>query len=194
MKNDYSSCSDERLMLFLLQGEALAFDVIYVRYSRRLLGYFIRMLNYDREKAQDALQDLFLKIVEQPGAFDTTRRFQPWIYALAFNTCKNYYKYSTRVKVVHEELHYTGNALDEGAFLKAAEKMDAVQFRSALDYVLNELPIEKKTVFVLRYQEDHSLQEIADITNCSEGTVKSRLHYTLKILEERLKIFNPVNK
>jgi RNA polymerase sigma-70 factor (ECF subfamily) len=193
MKNDYSGCSDEELMLLLTRGEALAFDLLYARYSKRLLGYFIRMLNYDREKAQDALQDLFLKLVEQPDAFDASRRFRPWVYALAFNTCKNQYKYNTRVKEAKEELRYTGNDLDEGAFLKAAEKMDSVQFRNALDEVLNDLPMEKKTVFVLRYQEDHSILEIADITGCSEGTVKSRLHYTLKILEERLKIYNPVN-
>ncbi len=190
---DYSLCSDEKLMLLLRGGEASAFDTLYARYSRKLLGYFVRMLNYDREKAQDALQDLFLKIVEHPEAFDSSRNFRPWVYALACNTCKNHYKHITRVKGVHEELRYVANELDERSFLKAAEKIDAIEFRKALDDVLEDLPLEKKTVFVLRFQEDHTLLEIAEITGASEGTVKSRLHYTLKILEERLKRFNPIN-
>ena len=95
---------------------------------------------------------------------------------------------------MYDEIRYTERDLDESLFLNAAERMDSSLFRSALEEVLNDLPLEKKTVFVLRYQEDHTMLEISEIMNCSEGTVKSRLHYTLKILEERLNIYNPLNK
>ena len=61
-KGKFSVLSDEELMLHLCNGEVLAFDEIYYRYSKRLLGYFIRMLNFDKGLAEDALQDLFLKI------------------------------------------------------------------------------------------------------------------------------------
>jgi RNA polymerase sigma-70 factor (ECF subfamily) len=189
---NYAVCTDEELMLHLTRGEALAFDVLYGRYSRKLLGYFVRMLNYDRERAEDALQDLFLKVVEHPESFDPARTFRPWIYALAYNTCKNYYKHNTLKKEAHQELMISGQDPDEEPFLKAARKLDSASFRKALEALLEELPIEKKEVFVLRYQENHSLLEIASITGCSEGTVKSRIHYTLRTLEEKLNVFNPI--
>lgn len=62
-----------------------------------------------------------------------------------------------------------------------------------LETILNELPIEKKEVFILKYQEEKTHEEIAEIQECSIGTVKSRLHYTLKTLEEKLHQFNPNN-
>ena len=71
--------------------------------------------------------------------------------------------------------------------------MDAVEFRKILNEALDELAPEKKEAFILKYQEDKSIADIAFIQNCPEGSVKSRLHYTLKILEEKLKIFNPSN-
>jgi len=172
--------TDQELMLHLQQGEASAFDELYLRYSKRLLGYFIRMLNFDKEKAQDSLHDVFLKIIERPELFDRTRSFKSWIYTIAYNTCKNHYK-------------HTEDILDEKFFISMAAKMDAMDFKRALNTELALLPVDKKTTFVLRYQEDRSINEIAEIMECSEGTVKSRIHYTLKILSEKLNIYNPLN-
>ena len=185
--------TDQELMLYLKQGEALAFDELYLRYSKRLLGYFIRMMNYDREKAQDLLHDVFLKVIEKPELFDRTRSFKTWIYTIAYNTCKNQYKHAGVVKEAHAELKSTEAVLDERFFVTAAAKMDAVEFKKALHTELELLAEDKKTTFILRYQEDNSIAEIAEIMECSEGTVKSRIHYTLKILADRLKIYNPLN-
>src|ERR1700744_1321657 len=89
----YSLMNDQELMFHLQQGEASAFDELYTRYSKRLLGYFIRMLNFDKEKAQDSLHDVFLKIIEKPEQFDRTRSFKSWVFTIAYNTCKNHYKH-----------------------------------------------------------------------------------------------------
>jgi len=77
--------------------------------------------------------------------------------------------------------------------LKAAGKIDGAEFRKILNEALDELSPEKKEAFILKYQEDKSIADIAFIQNCPEGSVKSRLHYTLKTLEEKLKLFNPAN-
>jgi len=190
--NKFSILSDAELMLHLQQGEALAFDELYTRYSKPLLGYFTRMLNYDKEKAQDALHDLFLKVIEKPELYDRSKSFRTWLYSIAYNNCKNHYKHWGIVKDAHDELKHTETVLDERFFTNAAAKIDAKEFRKALNDVLGEMPVDKKTTFVLRYQQDHSLLEIADIMQCSEGTVKSRIHYTLKTLAEKLQIFNPL--
>lgn len=192
-KSRFSVLSDEELMLHLCNGEVLAFDEIYYRYSKQLLGYFIRMLNFDKGSAEDALQDLFLKIAEGPEKFDASRSFKTWIFSIASNSCKNFYRHQQVVANSKEELNYSGEKANNDEFLKAASRMDAKEFRKILDEALNELAPEKKEAFILKYQEDKTIADIALIQNCPEGSVKSRLHYTLKILEEKLKIFNPSN-
>jgi len=99
-KGRFSIYSDEELMFFLSSGEVLAFDELYERYSKRLYGYFIRMLNFDAALAEDALQDLFLKIAESPQKFDRNRSFKTWVFSVASNSCKNYYRHK---KVVTEQ-------------------------------------------------------------------------------------------
>lgn len=192
-KSRFSVLPDEELMLHLCNGEVLAFDEIYHRYSKPLLGYFTRMLNFDKGLAEDALQDLFMKIAEDPEKFDASRSFKTWIFSIASNSCKNFYRHQQVVANSKEELSYLGERSGNDEFLKAAGRMDAKEFRRILDEALNELAPEKKEAFILKYQEDKSISDIAFIQNCPEGSVKSRLHYTLKILEEKLKIFNPSN-
>jgi len=191
-KGRFSVLSDEELMLHVCSGEVLAFDELYHRYSKRLLAYFTRMMNFDKDLAEDALQDLFLKIAERPERFDGSRSFKTWIFSVASNTCKNFYRHQKVVTDSREELRYQDENESSNEFLKTASKIDAAEFRRLLDEALNDMPIEKKEAFILKYQEDKSISEIAIIQNCPEGSVKSRLHYTIKLLEDKLKIFNPL--
>lgn len=189
---EFSIYRDEELMSFVKQGEVRAFDELYVRYGGRLLAYFTRMLNFNRTQAEDALQDLFLKIAEAPEKFDTNRSFRTWIFSVASNTCKNYYRHLQVVAQSREEIAYEGDWSDDTTFLNCASRMDAHLFRNMLEECLNELPPEKKEAFILKYQEEKSIAEIAQIQECPEGSVKSRLYYTIRLLEEKLKLFNPI--
>jgi len=191
-KGRFSIYSDEELMFYLGNGEVLAFDELYERYSKRMMVYFTRMLNFNKIAAEDALQDLFLKIAEAPEKFDRNRSFKTWIFSVASNSCKNYYRHKQVVSASREELLYIETGINENSFLRLAAKIDAGEFRKMLEEILEELPLEKREAFILKYQEEKTIAEIAFIQNCPEGSVKSRLHYTLKILEDRLKIFNPV--
>ncbi len=190
-RGKFSVLSDEELMLHICNGEELAFDEIYRRYSKRLMGFFVRMLNFDKTLAEDALQDLFLKIAEAPEKFDGSRSFKTWVFCVASNSCKNHYRHQKIVYESKDELKYLNNGINENEFLKTASKMDGVEFRKILEETLNALTAEKKEAFILKYQEDKSIADIAFIQGCPEGSVKSRLHYTIKILEEKLKIFKP---
>ncbi|MBA3664504.1 MAG: RNA polymerase sigma factor [Bacteroidetes bacterium] len=190
--NNFSISTDEELMVLLNKGEVAAFDELYARYGNRLMVYFTRMLNFDTILAQDALQDLFMKIVEAPERFDSNRSFKTWIFSIASNYCKNVYRHRNVVLQAHEEIE-NERTVNENAFFHLANKMDSSLFKNLLNETLNSLPLEKKEAFILKYQEDKSIAEIALIQNCPEGSVKSRLHYTIKMLETRLKIFDPQN-
>jgi RNA polymerase sigma-70 factor, ECF subfamily len=182
--------SDEELMTLIRQGKVDAFDELYRRYSQRLMVYFVRMLNFNKAQAEDALQDLFTKIVEKPTAFDPSRSFKTWIYSVAFNCCKNYYRHKEVVKKNEAEMFALESHNDH--FYNLAARLDARSFRRMLDELLETLSPEKKEAFLLKYQEDWTITEIAQLQNCPEGSVKSRLHYTIKLLEEKLKIFDPI--
>jgi RNA polymerase sigma-70 factor (ECF subfamily) len=184
--------TDEELMHFIINGEEFAFNELYKRYAKKLLGYFTRMLNYDKDMAEDALQDVFLKIAEDPTRFDRSRSFKTWVFTVASNQCKNFYRHQNIMNQKHDEIKYL-NSINENDLTRIISKLDGIQFQNVLQEILNELPVEKKEAFILKYQEEKTNEEIADIQECSIGTVKSRLYYTLRALEEKLIQFNPNN-
>lgn len=188
--NNFLKESDEVLMLHIVNGEVKAFDELYSRYGKRLMSYFLKMLNFDREKAEDALQDVFMKIAESPEKFDGSRPFKTWVFSVASNYCKNIYRHNEVVSRYHQELTFTSVADIETN--EQITKFDNSTFVNSLNSVLNQLSPEKKEAFILRYQEEKSIAEIAQILDCPEGSVKSRLHYALRFLEEKLQQFNPI--
>jgi RNA polymerase sigma-70 factor (ECF subfamily) len=87
-----TTISDEHLMEGIHHGDTDAFNELYLRYHKRLLYYFYRMLGNSSEKAQDFLQDIFVKIIDHPESFNISRKFSTWIFSVAHNMCKNEYR------------------------------------------------------------------------------------------------------
>ena len=179
--------SDERLMELVVAGDERAFGTLYDRWTPKLLSYFHRMLWHDRERAQDFLQDLFMKIARRPKSYDPARPFSTWLYSVANNMCKNEYR---REEVRRNARPY----LDTGNGVTAAiegDGVDRARFRDRLNGELDKLAPDHRSTFVMRYHEDMAIKEIASVFGISEGTVKSRLFYTLRKLAERMKEFDP---
>lgn len=186
---DYQVLADNEIMKLVAKKDSQAFSVLYDRYSELLVNYFYKMLWQDREKAEDFMQDFFSKLIEKPRLYDTSRNFKTWMYSVANNMCKNEY----RKQAVRSN---TANSIDDGIQVKdfntdIVKKTDENTFSERLEKELNQLEESQKMTFVLRYYEDMQIKEIAKTLNCSEGTVKSRLFYTLKKLSNSLKEFSP---
>jgi RNA polymerase sigma-70 factor (ECF subfamily) len=191
-KHRYKKLSDEKLMEFIQRGDTSAFDELYDRYSRRLLLYFSRELGGSEEKAQDFLQDIFLKIVEKPGLFDTERRFSAWLFTVAYNMCKNEYRrLEVREDFRNNVTADTPARHHEGQHSQIEQHIDRGRFQEALSEELERLDNGHRSAFLLRHQENLSIKEISEVLGCSEGTVKSRLFYTTRKLASRLRAFNP---
>ncbi len=190
IKPQYNSMTDEALMSSISKGDKRAFDEIYERYSSPLLGYFMRMMWRDREKAEDFVHDIFAKIIRKPDAFDTSRNFKTWLYSVANNMCKNEYKRQEVRKNTSTGLdnHY---AISDRSANVMSEVQDA-QFRNELEKGLLQLDQKHSEAFKLRHIDGLSIKEIAEVLNISDGTVKSRLFYATKYLAKGLKEFNPV--
>ena len=178
-------------MLLLQQGEQKAFNELYSRYSKRLLQFIYKMLNYDQPKAQDILQDTFLRVIEKSHLYDSNHKFYSWLFTIAANLCRNEIrKYKQDTLGVEEIEHELADPEKEKLFTK----MDASLFKAHLKTALTELSHDHKAVFILRYQEKMAIKEIATIMDCSEGTIKSRIYYATKQLAEKLEVFNTLLK
>ena len=179
-------------MQCIQRGDTSAFNELYDRYSKRLLFYFFRELGGDEEKAQDFLQEIFLKVVEKPGLFDTERKFSTWIFSVAYNMCKNEYRRLEVREVVENNVDVDGVLHgSECEHYQAEQKIDQKLFEKALSVELEMLEDGHRSAFLLRYQQDLSIKEIGEILGCSEGTIKSRLFYTTRKLAKKLTAFNP---
>ena len=191
-KKSYNSFSDEELMLYISQGKEEAFTELYHRYAKQMLYFFYQRLYQDEQKAQDFLQDLFLKSLEKHQLFDGSKKFKTWLYTLAANMCKNEYRRDA----------VRGSKVDGIVFDDVAENLsdkiltdrfDQNMFATNLKTELNKMDENHRNTFLLRYQEDFSINEISEILDCPEGTVKSRLFYCTKKLAVKLSAFNPQN-
>lgn len=181
--------SDEELIEQMKQGDKNAFALLYDRYAEKMTRYFYRMLGQDIDKAEDFTQDIFMKLIEKPELFDTTKKFSTWLYSVAGNMCKNEYRrLAVRKNTVNDE-EKAIKAKDEYSE-NVLESMDKKTFDHLLQVELGLLDEKQRSVFIMRFQEEMSIKEISDALNISEGTVKSRLFYTLKKLSEKLKVFD----
>ena len=191
-KNKYKKFSDEKLMVLIQHADTFAFNEIYHRYSQRLLYYFFRMLGGDENKAQDFLQDLFLKVVEKFDSFNTVKNFFSWIFTIAHNMCKNEYRSQEVRKIVENNYDLDSIAINSNNELNPIERsVDQKYFKSAIFKELEKLNDMQRSTFLLKYQENFTIKEISEILGCSVGTTKSRLFYTTKKLANKLKAFHP---
>jgi RNA polymerase sigma factor (sigma-70 family) len=185
----YESEADEQLMVRVAKGDSRAFEALYDRHNGALLRYFHRMLWKDKEKAEDFTQDFFMKIIKAPEAFDAKRKFSTWMYSVAHNMCKNEYRRMEIRKPVQFE-HAAGSAIGEDGD-NFGKRIDRKAFMRRLFDELEQLDENHRTTFLLRYEENFSIREISEVLDCSEGTVKSRLFYTLRRLSGKLSEFAP---
>jgi RNA polymerase sigma-70 factor, ECF subfamily len=177
--------SDEELMRLIADKNAKAFEELYKRYNKIILHYLYKMVGGCAEQAQDFLHDIFLKIIEKPYLFDRTKKFKTWIFQIAHNKCKNEYrKRATRnnVKAKYEmdEL-YTQNDVNPDT------EIEYTQLNDFIHCELSKFKEEHFSTFLMRYQHEMSISEIAQILECPEGTVKSRLFYVTQKLVKKMK-------
>ena len=162
-----------------------AFDELYRRHARRLQGFFFRMLGGDGTQAADFMQETFLRVWAARGRYEAGRGFSPWMFTLAYNLCRNEYRRLDAMSV--------GAEWDEGceAGYETLEelRMDTEDFDRALRTELQRLPFDRRVLFALRYEEELTVPQVAAVLGVLEGTVKSRLHYLLQHLRQKLKAY-----
>jgi RNA polymerase sigma-70 factor (ECF subfamily) len=193
-KKHISTYPDEQLIPLIVKKNEKAFEEVYNRYSKKMYYFFLVRFNFDKDLANDLLQDLFIKLIDQAEKFETSHQFSTWFYTMANNNCKNEYK-----RVVHSLEKVTEeekiSIVDESSVYDLNLNEDFYNsFKYSLENELKRLKPSHRTTFVLKYKEDLTIKAIARIMDCSEGTIKSRLHYTVKSLAQSLAKYNTNKK
>lgn len=130
------------------------------------------------------------RVYEARGSYQHGKQFSTWAFAMAYNLCKNEYRHRDIVDEYRLQQSYT-NEEDSYSSLEFEVAHDRQVFDRQLKKVLAGLTDEQRAAYTLRYEEELPVQEIAQILCCPEGTVKSRLYYTLKVLQRSLSDYNP---
>jgi RNA polymerase sigma-70 factor (ECF subfamily) len=184
---DKGDLTDEALMIRAAKGDRRAFEGIYDRYAGRLYNYFLKMLHQDEELAKDQTQELFMKLAEKGHQYDGKRAFKTYVFSIANNMCKNIYRSEEVKKRANTELKIESETTES----QKMENIDRKAFKTALTEELEKFDSERRSIFILRFKHQLSIKEIAETTGVAEGTVKSKLLYTLKKLSTQLVSFNP---
>ena len=180
-------------------GDGEAFDVLTRRHIEKAYSIAYQMLS-NPEDARDLVQDAFFEVYRTLDRFDLQYRFSTWLYRILINKCINYRKRETRRRMLTFSEHLPQRENSESVSMPVHmvskqttphDMLEHKELRHAIDDALASLSERHRTVVVLFDLEGLSHKQIAEILQCPEGTVMSRLHHgrlKLKnILTKRLK-------
>lgn len=167
---------DGVLVARCLAGDTEAFRPLVERYQRLLYVVAVRMLN-DREDALDAAQSAFARAFEKLASYDRRHKFFSWLYRILVNECLNVRRARRDQEQLNPEMV---GAADPGLDLQRAETGRRVRAAVA------QLPRALREVIVLRHFAEMSYQEMAEVLDLPEKTVKSRLYSARQQLGQQL--------
>lgn len=178
--------ADARAMLAFARGDEDAFVQLYNRYKTRIFNVARRLLG-DRARAEEAAQDVFLKLYGARKSYKATARFSTFLYRIAINHCLNYRaKKSERMTVVDPDLDRRG-----GSTTSAEALLERGDLRESLRRALALLPEQQRAALVLCHYEGSSYREAADILDTSEAAVKALVHRARSRLTVELAAWMP---
>ncbi|NTW15655.1 MAG: sigma-70 family RNA polymerase sigma factor [Candidatus Moranbacteria bacterium] len=168
----------------LAKQDANLFGVLMERYEAPLLRYIRRISSFDRDDAEDILQEAFIKAYRNLNDFDHDAKFSSWIYRIVHNqTIDTARKKKIRTAVSIDE-HDLSQILRDATDIEdeTARKHDLARLNEAV----RNLPETYREALILRFLEEKSYEEIMDILRLPKGTVATLIRRGRKILLDRL--------
>ena len=181
VREQLRAADDSAVVTAFLNGEERAFGELVERYQTRLLNFIYRTIG-DRDRAEDLVQEVFIRVYRHLHRFDRSKKFSTWVYTIASNLAKNELRNRSRNPLVlFQTMQGSGDDEDRPLeFEDATSRPDDMyrkrHLRELVEDTVAKLPEHHRQVFVLRELEGKSYEEIAEITDCNLGTVKSRLN------------------
>ena len=172
-------------------GQVGAFDALVQKYREHIFSVLYNMTG-NREDASDLTQETFIKAFQAIGRFRGKSAFYTWLYRIGINTTMSFLKKNSRrrfinYETINEEVA-TAEIIERLTAKNRTEKGVLVrELQEKLNESLQKLSLKHRTVVILHEIEGLEHAEIAEITQTSVGTVRSRLHYAKQQLQAELK-------
>ncbi|GGJ96003.1 ECF RNA polymerase sigma factor SigW [Lentibacillus kapialis] len=172
------------------QGNQSAFEDIVFFYQNKIYQHCYRMLG-NKHEAEDIGQETFIRAYVNIHSFDDKRKFSTWLYRIATNLTidrirkrKPDYFLDADIKGTDGLDMYSQLATDSRL---PEEEVEGMELQRYINQEIYALPPKYRSVIILRYLEEFSLQEISDILNIPLGTVKTRIHRGREALRKKLR-------
>lgn len=181
--------SERVLLSRLRRGEPEAFEVLVREHQDRVFDFCVRMVG-DREEASDLVQEIFVSVHQNLSKFREDSKLSTWIFRISKNQCINRLKYlKRRGRGRSDEYGEVGEDVLLGAMGAPPTPdaaLDAARERARVQWAISQLEPDARMLVALRDIEGLSYEEIIEITELPEGTVKSRLHRAREKLADLL--------
>jgi len=166
----------------LAGGDREAFEVLYDRYFFRLRQFGTNMLN-DEAVAEDLVQESFLVLIHHPEKYHAKYRFSTWIFTILANKCKNHLRNDSRRFQINQQLQ-PDPVLDS-----EFDQLNRKQVIQQLKAWLVKQSEKDQALFHLRFEQQMTIEEIAEILDIPKGSVKSGLYYLIRKIQKPFKAF-----
>ena len=176
-----SEMTDEELAMSYVNGNNKAFDLLLGRNQSRLFSYILFIV-HDRSMAEDLFQETFVKIISKlhEGKYSSSGKFVSWMLRIAHNAVMDWYRRQKNEKTMEV---YNENDLygDSTSVLDANIENHFVKEQVLRDVqrMMNLLPITQREVVFMRFYQNLSFKEIAELTNVSINTALGRMRYAV---------------
>lgn len=189
---------DRELVQRVQNGDKKAFDMLVLKYQRKILRLVSRYI-HDPGEALDVTQEAFIKAYRALPRFRGESAFYTWLYRIAINTSKNYLVAQGRRPPENDIDAKDAEQYAAETVLKEYATPEHLLLRDEIEKTINEaiekLPDELRMAIILREFEGMSYAEIAEAMDCPIGTVRSRIFRAREAVDEKIKplLTNPVS-
>jgi RNA polymerase sigma-70 factor (ECF subfamily) len=182
---------DQELVVRAQAGDKRAFELLVVKYQRRVARLLSRLIR-DQNEIEDVSQESFIKAYRALPSFRGESAFYTWLYRIAINTAKNHLStLGRRPQLLADYEDEEGESLDAAAqipdYHTPETELSNRQIVSTVNAVVDELPSELRTAITLREMEGLSYEDIAAVMNCPIGTVRSRIFRAREAIAGKLR-------
>ena len=179
--------TDEELVARSVSGDTDSFNQLVVRWERPIYALAYRVLGRE-EDARDVCQEAFLRAFRGLKGFRGQAKFSSWLYRITFNLCRDWMRRERRVALMQAPEGV--DPLEPAVADTTAESSEDLVIRRDLGRTVSKammvLPVEQRTVIILKEYHGLTFQEIADLVDCPLSTVKTRLYQGLIVLRRHL--------
>lgn len=176
------STAEKLLLIKLKEGSFQAFEKLYTMYSGKLYNFIMRLSSGNQYMAEEVVQSTFIRIWEVREKVDSDASFISFLCTIAKNLLMNMYQRQTIEYVYNEYLMKSGVDRD-------SQTEDAIDLHFLNDYIdslAEELPAQRKKIFILSKRQNYTNKEIAEMMGISESTVATQLSLAVKFMREQL--------